>query len=101
MTKDSKLNLTTKQAKYCIGYCRMTLRAETVDNEAFVKVQFVELLELIARAAVSKFHNTEHELLPLADKCILVLDLILPYFGSTRKDVKAKEDSASESDEDY
>ena len=79
----------------------MTVRAETVDNEAFVKVQFVELLEMIGRIAEVKFHNTENEHLPLAEKCILVLDLLLPSYGATRRDVKQKEDSESESDNEY
>ena len=79
--KDSGLQLTSKQAKYCVGFCRMTVRAETIDNDAFVKVSFVELLEMIGRIASVKYQNTENEHLSLADKCILVLDLILPYFG--------------------
>ncbi len=66
----------------------MTVRSETTDNEAFVKVSFVELLEMIGRIAFVKYQNTENEHLALAEKCILVLDLILPYFGATRKDVK-------------
>ena len=86
--KDSGLQMTSKQAKFCVGYCRMTLRAETIDNDAFVKVQFVELLEMIGRIAEVKFNNTENERLPLAEKCILVLDLILPFYGATRRDVK-------------
>jgi hypothetical protein len=48
-----------------------------------------------------KYLNTENDSLPLADKCILALDLILPFYGAARKDVKAKEDSDSESDDDY
>ena len=79
--KDSGLQMTSKQAKYCVGFCRMTVRAETVDNEAFVKVSFVEFLEMIGRIAHVKYLHTENEHLPLAEKCILVLDLILPYFG--------------------
>lgn len=31
----------------------------------------------------------------------MVLDLLLPYYGATRKDVKQKEDSESESDNEY
>lgn len=79
--KDSGLQMTIKQAKYCVGYCRMTVRAETIDNDAFVKVTFVELLEMIGRIAHVKYINTENEHLPLAEKCNIVLDLILPYFG--------------------
>ena len=56
---------------------------------------------MIGRIAEVKYHSTENEHLPLAEKCILVLDLILPHFGATRKDVKPKEDSDSESDDDY
>lgn len=29
--KDTALGLTTKQARFCVGYCRMTLKAETAD----------------------------------------------------------------------
>jgi len=53
--KDSGLQLTSKQAKYCVGFCRMTVRAETIDNDAFVKVSFVELLEMIGRIASVKY----------------------------------------------
>jgi hypothetical protein len=42
---------------------------------------FVELLEMIGRIAEVKYHGTEEESLPLHDKVILVLEIVLPLVG--------------------
>jgi hypothetical protein len=56
---------------------------------------------MIGRIAEVKYFNTENDHLSIAEKCTMVLDLILPSYGVTRREVKLKEDSDSESDEDY
>ena len=38
MTKDSKAGLTSKQAKYCIGFCKMTVVDEVMDFNQCTKV---------------------------------------------------------------
>jgi hypothetical protein len=56
----------------------MTVIHETLDQEIFLRVQFVELLEMIGRIAEIKFANTEDAFLPLHERCMLVLEYILP-----------------------
>lgn len=79
----------------------MTVKNETSDYEQFVKIQLVELLEMIGRIAEVKFKDSEEEALPLHERCILILELVLPLVGRSVNPVNINEESESESDEDY
>lgn len=100
MTKDTQLNLTTKQAQYCVTYSRMTVKNEA-DSSSYWKVQFVELLEMIGRIADTKFRDTDDESTPLHDKIVLALDDILPCFGLKVRLGGGDGEEESESDADY
>ena len=101
MMKQTDLQFTPKEAMFCLGYSKMTVRDESFNFIEYVKVQFVELLEMIGRMAKIKFRNTVQEEEPLATKIELVLDMILPLANVTRVPVAIKDAEESESDEDY
>lgn len=58
MMKDSYLQFTAKQAKYCYGFSKMTNTDEANDFPKTNRIAFVELLEMIGRIAYAKFSGT-------------------------------------------
>jgi len=79
----------------------MTVRDEVYEFEKYIKLQLVELLEMLGRAAKVKYHGTELEEEPLHVRIEAVLDCVLPLVGVARKEVNILQDSQSESDNDY
>lgn len=65
MMRDSLLQFTAKQAKYCYGFSKMTNTDETDDFLKTDRISFVELLEMIGRIAHSKYLGTPQENEPL------------------------------------
>lgn len=55
MMKDSNLQFTAKQAKYCYAFCKMTNNDEANDFYQTDRIKFVELLEMVGRIADVKF----------------------------------------------
>lgn len=62
--KDSKLKLSSNDANLVVCWCRMTVSQEALKEEDFQKVQFVELLEMVARIGDVMFKD-EKEKSPL------------------------------------
>ncbi len=56
---------------------------------------------MIGRIAEVKFVNTEDAFLPLHERCMLVLEYILPLVNRQVNPVTAVKESDSESDDDY
>lgn len=81
MTKDCELALTTKQAKLCLGFCKMTVIDEANGYQNYEKLQFVELLEMIGRIADVIFYETDLEHEKLHIRIEHVLDMILKMVG--------------------
>ena len=81
MTKDSELALTSKQAKLCLGFCKMTVCDEANMYQNYEKLQFVELLEMIGRIADVIFFETDLEYEKLHTKIENVLDTVLKMVG--------------------
>lgn len=79
----------------------MTIRNELADYDHFIRIQFVEMLEMIGRIAEVKYREHEEESLPLHEKVILVLEIILALIGKQYTPVKIDDESQSESDDDY
>ena len=100
-TQDTACELTYQQGKYCLSYCKMTIKDEMADFEKYRKVAPVELYEMIGRAAEIKFAGTEYEDEPLHVRIEMVLDLLFPLVRFKRKEVTVGEESESQSDEDY
>ena len=38
MIRDSPLLMSSKQAKFCLGYCKMTIKDEVTDFEKYIKL---------------------------------------------------------------
>ena len=101
MCKDTKLNFSSKQAKYCIGFCKMTVMDETMEFNAYNKIQHVELLEMIGRMAHIKYAGTSLDEEPLHIRMEYILDELFKLIGANRKEVPIEEESESDSDDDY
>ena len=101
MTKDSSLGLTSKQAKYCLGFCKMTTVEEVAEFDLYNKVAHVEFLEMIGRIAHIKFSGSVLEDEPLATKIEYVLDELFKLIDVQRKDVPQVDIEESDSDDDY
>lgn len=101
LSKDALANLSVQQAKYCLAFCKMTVKDECSEFDKYTKLQVVELLEMIGRAARIKYVGSAYEEEPLWAKIELVLDDLLPLVGYKRREVFRGESEASASDEDY
>mmetsp|Transcript_28203 Transcript_28203/g.37625 ORF Transcript_28203/g.37625 Transcript_28203/m.37625 type:complete len:125 (+) Transcript_28203:1382-1756(+) len=101
LTKDTTLELTHTQAKYCLSFCKMPIKDEVSDFEKYHKLQPVELMEMIGRAAKIRFTNTEYDDEGLEKKIEMVLDQLFALVNFKRRDVNIGAESESNSDEDY
>lgn len=71
---ESQCYLSSKEALYCYGMCKMTIPNENDNAEKYAKLQYVEFLEMIGRVAEHKYRGSEHESLSLAEKIETILD---------------------------
>lgn len=101
LSRDTFLELSYQQAKFCLSFCKMPMKDELTDFGKYHKLQLVELLELIGRAAKIKFMNTEFDDDPLARKIEMVLDYMFPLVKYQRKKVLYEVESESCSDDEY
>ena len=81
MTKQSNVDLSEKEAKYCLGMSKMTVKDEVQNHEEYSKLRFVEFLEYIARVGWAKYPDPNVD---LRTKIERVLDDILPVYGLRR-----------------
>lgn len=100
---ESECYLSTKEALYCYGMCKMTNPHENDHPEKYAKLQYVEFLEMIGRVAEHKYRGSEQEPLPLAEKIETILDQIFSVLGSgtKRKEVGVEIEAVTESDSEY
>ena len=66
VTRDTGVGLSDKDAVYSYGMCKMTVDKEHEKNAEYFRLQFVEFLEMIGRAAHQKFRGTTMSEEPLA-----------------------------------
>ena len=85
VTKDSQVNILLKEAYYCLGMSKMTVKDERA--EAYNVLKLVEFTEYIGRVAALRFQDDEYAEFSLAKKIEMTLDLILPLYGLKRKQV--------------
>ncbi len=79
MTRESEVRLSEKQAMYCYGMSKMTVKNEMEKGaQSYQKLVFVEFLEFIGRAAFEKYKNVSE---PLVEKIDKVIGMILPIVG--------------------
>lgn len=102
LMKDSEVQLNEKDALYCFGMAKMTVVQENEQAAKYQEITFVELLEMLGRAADLKYRGTPLAGEPLAVKLERLLDLIFPIMlHQERKEVNILEDEMSVSDDDY
>ena len=101
LTKDGNLDLTYTQAKYCLSFCKMPIKDECADFEKYRVLQPVELMEMIGRAAKTKFTNSTYDDEPLERRIEMTLDLLFPIVHFERREVDRGAESESQSDDDY
>ena len=99
----SDLQVSTREVAYCYGMSKMTCANET-DGAAgkYMRLQFVEFLEMIGRVADLKFRGSELETIPLQTKIEYVLDdLFATAPGLERRDARGPLAEETDSDSAY
>lgn len=102
LVKLTPLKMTYTQALFCFGMSKMTTVNESEESNKYKRLQFVEFLEMIGRAADQKFKDTEMEgELSLAEKIENILDDLFTIVDFKRRDVQVMDEVLSESDDEY
>ena len=103
MKVDCPLKISRYTVREAYALCKMTVISELEEKgiEQYIRLEFVEFLEFIARIADLFFEESELKTLELHQKIEHILDEILPIHGERRKKQKWKVEEFSESDEDY
>ena len=83
VTKDSNLDISEKEARYCFGMSKMTIKDEISNMAEYYKLRFVEFLEFVGRIAYTKFIDKDE--LSEVEKLELTLDLVFEPFGLKKK----------------
>jgi hypothetical protein len=79
------INLSEKEAKFCFGMSKMTVKDEVKNHAEYDKLKIVEFLEFVGRVAATKyFADTES---PLNEKIEKILDPMLKCYGFKRNAV--------------
>jgi len=84
VTRGSGLQMSDKEARYCFGMSKMTVKDEVGQHKEYEKLRFAEFLEFLGRIAHAKFINEAE--LSFVEKLERVLDEIFIVYGLTRKD---------------
>jgi hypothetical protein len=84
-TKDSDSGITEKDFYYCYGMSKMTVAKESQLHSSYFTIQFVEFLELIGRAADTRYAETVG--VSLTEKVEFMLDSLLKVVGIKRIEV--------------
>ena len=101
MTRTPGLQLSEKEARFCFGMSKMTVRDEVSNHAEYHRLRYPEFLEFLGRAAHAKYVDDASASEPAAGLEAL-LDLILPVYSLSRKatpkelpDAASSEDSAA------
>ena len=95
--RDSDVELTDKEARFCFGMSKMTVKDEVKNHDEYDKLRFSEFLEFIGRVAQTKYFN--EQTVSLTVKIERVLDSIFKTFGLKRRPVPVEDISDHSSDE--
>ena len=102
-TKDCRLKIPIRTIRQAHALSKMTVINEIDKNSElqYLKLEYVEFLEFIARLGDIHFQGSELENLDLHEKIEHILDEILPIIGAQRKKQRITIDEFSQSDDDY
>lgn len=81
LTRTPGLQLSDKEARFCFGMSKMTVKDEVGNHAEYDRLRHPEYLEFLGRAAHAKFVTEQAS---LASKLEWLLDLILPTYGLRR-----------------
>lgn len=84
MTRTPGLQLSEKEARFCFGMSKMTVRDEVENHAEYHRLRYPEFLEFLGRAAHAKFVQDTSAVEPAA-RLAALLDLILPVYGLSRR----------------
>ena len=97
ITKGSKIELSQKEAKFCFGMSKMTIKDEVSQHSEYTRLKFPEFCEFVGRIAYTKF--IDHAEKEFHEKIEDILDLILPVYGLKRQKVTEEQVDDNTSDE--
>ena len=83
MMKESNVELSDAEVRFCYGMSKMTVRQEIARHEDYDNLKYVEFLEFIGRCAHLKYMDDVDE--PLETKIEMILDDVFPVYGLKRK----------------
>ena len=95
------MGLNDRDALYCYGMSKMTIIDENNDHRRYETINFVEFLEMVCRAADTKFKGSELEGIPLAKKVEHILDDLFTPYNFRRRGVRVEITEETDSDSDY
>ena len=93
----SDLKVTDKNAKFCFGMSKMTVKDEVPQHHDYNRLKLVEFLEMIGRVAYHKFIDDND--VELSEKIERVLDSIFAVYNFKRIEVEGMIDNDETSDE--
>ena len=94
--------MTLKDITFCYGMSKMTMPDENNDGSArMVRIDFVEFLEMIGRAAHVKFRGSELEELPLYRKIEFILADLFQFLSMQPSPINVDIEENTASDSDY
>ena len=95
--KESEIELTDKEARFCFGMSKMTVKDEVKNHDEYEKFRFSEFLEFIGRVAHTKYY--EEQTVSLTVKIERVLDAIFKAYSMSRRPVPLEQIDDQSSDE--
>ena len=94
--------MTLKDITFCYGMSKMTMPDENNDGSArMARIDFVEFLEMIGRAAHVKFRGSELEELPLYRKIEFILADLFQFLSMQPSPINVDIEENTASDSDY
>ena len=93
MSSKSEVNLSVREARFCYGMSKMTVKDDIKDKASYDRLKMVEFIEFLGRVAHTKYVN-EADNLDLAEKIERILDQILPLYKLKR--VPVEEDAVDD-----
>ena len=88
--------MSDKEARFCYGMSKMTVKDEVNNHEEYDKLRFVEFLEYLGRVAHAKYIDMYGQ---LHEKLELLLENVFMFYGFKFKKPKVVLDDVASSDE--
>ena len=97
VARDSDVMLSEKEARFCLGMSKMTVKDEVSHHAEYEKLRMPEFMEFLGRVAHTKY--LEETELPFHAKLESILDGVFAVYGLKRKPADQTAAAESSSDE--